>query len=228
MSLERWAKLICRVQGDLSRTKYDDNMQSIFLIYYNVILIILALQFFWLLLNQRAKKAYFKELMRFQTPTSVLSRYYDWRISSVKNTAVESISFFVVLFAFIIYYLVALEWLVEVIVIVTFLVVLPVISAVIAIKRTSEYVRVENEIESRVESSDDKIAVARIIVDNLFHQGPNADGQAWLALFRIARKRSITGYSIRDVLLEKERELRQAVPDQSVSQSENKRGVSLQ
>jgi hypothetical protein len=53
----------------------------------------------------------------------------------------------------------------------------------------------------------DRYGIAKDIVDNLFMQGSMGDGRVWFALYRIAQEPNPVGYIIRDVLIEKNREV---------------------
>ena len=56
-------------------------------------------------------------------------------------------------------------------------------------------------------SSVDKYGIARNMVDDLFMQGAMGDGRVWFALYRIAQESNPVGYIVRDVLIEKNREV---------------------
>lgn len=65
----------------------------------------------------------------------------------------------------------------------------------------------ERSIITGVGSSVDKFGIAKDIVDNLFMQGSMGDGRIWFALYRIAQESNPVGYIVRDVLIEKNREV---------------------
>jgi hypothetical protein len=65
----------------------------------------------------------------------------------------------------------------------------------------------ESRIVTAIGSSVDKFRIAKEMVENLFIQGPMGDGRIWFALYRIAQEPHPTGYIIRDVLIDKNREV---------------------
>ena len=64
----------------------------------------------------------------------------------------------------------------------------------------------ENRIISAIRTANDKISVARMMVDDLYMEGAMGDGRKWFALFKIAQRQDQIGWVIRDVLIEKGKE----------------------
>ena len=57
----------------------------------------LFLQGVWLYLGRRARDVYLGDIMQFRKPSSLISKYYDWRVTSFVNALVEGIVFLFIL-----------------------------------------------------------------------------------------------------------------------------------
>jgi len=149
--------------------------------------------------------------MHFRKPSSVLSRYYDWRVTKFLNALIEGIVFLVILLASLILIsiiLVDFAAFIDAILYVLFVMFLSFLSSIQMAWRVKEINQRENELRSSISSSTDKIGVAREMIENLIVQGPMGDGRIWFALYRLAQKPNQVGWAIRDVLFEKAKELR--------------------
>ena len=147
--------------------------------------------------------------MTFRSPSGRLSRYYSWRVTSFENALGEGAVFLVLLVSSI--YALGLsifpfEQVNEAFAIVLFVVFLSLLSALQHAWRVKEVVDGEDRINTAIKKSNDKIGVAKMMVDDLYLQGAMGDGRTWFALFKLAQKQDQVGWVIRDVLLEKGKE----------------------
>jgi len=90
--------------------------------------------------------------------------------------------------------------------IVLFVVLLSLLSALQHAWRVKEVVDNENRIAIGIQIATDKIGVTRMMVDDLYIQGAMGDGRTWFALFKLAQRQDQVGWTVRDVLLEKGKE----------------------
>ncbi len=177
------------------------NMTSITIILHG-----LLLQSIWLFVGRMARDKYLGDIMSFRSPSSRLSRYYHWRVTSFQNALIEGCVFMIVLIVSIILLTTTLygfELMMSSNFIVFFVVFLSFISVMQHAWRVKEVVDSEARIVASVGYSKDKIGVTRTMVDNLYLQGPMGDGRTWFALFRLAQRPDVIGWTIRDVLIER-------------------------
>jgi len=147
--------------------------------------------------------------MSFRTPSSRLSKYYEWRVKRFENALVEGAIFLILLVASLYtigFSLFPIKDVNEAYPIVLFVVFLSLISALQHAWRVKEVVDAEGRIVTAIKTSTDKIGVAKMMVDDLYLQGAMGDGRTWFALFKIAQRQDQVGWVIRDVLIEKGRE----------------------
>ena len=176
-----------------------------------IILHALLMQGIWLYLGRHARNRYLADIMHFRAPSSTLSRYYDWRVRRFVNALVEGIVFLVILLGSMILLSVALAnfaAFMDVILYVIFVMFLSIISAVQMAWRVKEINERENRIITSIGISIDKVGIARELVEDLMIQGSMGDGRVWFALYRLAQKPNQAGWAIRDVLIEKGKEMR--------------------
>jgi len=143
--------------------------------------------------------------MAFRSPSSRLSRYYHWRVTSFQNALIEGSVFMILLVGSIILLttiLYGFELMMNSGFIVFFIVFLSFISVMQHAWRVKEVVDSQSRIVASVGYSKDKIGVTKEMVENLYMQGPMGDGRTWFALFRLAQRPDTIGYTIRDVLIE--------------------------
>ena len=100
-----------------------------------------------------------------------------------------------------------LSELLDVIVIVTFVLGLASLSSIQMVWRVKKVIEQEIVLMHNISSSGDMIGKTKIIVDELYEANPKDSGHLWFALFRIAQFENSLGYSVRDVLLEKGKEV---------------------
>lgn len=170
----------------------------------------LLLQTFWLFIGRRARNKYLYDIMHFREPTSAMSRYYHWRVTRFVNAFLEGVLFQFILVASLVIvsiFIADLSLFVDSILFVAFVMILSFISSIQMAKRVKEINNQENVIITSIGTSTDKFGIARDMVDNLFMQGSMGDGRVWFALYRIAQLPNPIGYIVRDVLLEKNREV---------------------
>ena len=178
---------------------------------YVIILHALLMQGIWLYLGRFARNRYLTDIMHFREPSSALSRYYNWRVSSFVNALAEGVAFLVILLGSLILLSAALASFAaffDVILYVMFVMFLSLLSSLQMAWRVKEINERENSIITSIGTSTDKIGVARDIVENLMVQGSMGDGRVWFALYRLAQRPNRAGWAIRDVLIEKGREMR--------------------
>lgn len=176
-----------------------------------VIIHALFMQGVWLFLGRRARDKYLGDIMHFRAPSSFMSRYYDWRVTRFINAVIEGIVFLVILLGSLILLSVALADLtlfMDVILYVLFVMFLSFLSSMQMAWRVKEINERENNIVISIGTSTDKVGIARAMVEDLMIQGSMGDGRVWFALYRLAQRPNQAGWAIRDVLIEKGREMR--------------------
>jgi hypothetical protein len=172
----------------------------------------LFMQGVWLYLGRRARDRYLGDIMRFRAPSSFTSRYYDWRVTRFINALIEGVVFLVILLGSLILLSVALADFAALmsaslyVVIVMFLSLLSSIQMAWRVKEINER---ENRIITSIATSVDKVGIARELIENLMIQGSMGDGRVWFALYRLALRPNQIGWAIRDVLIEKDKEMRE-------------------
>ncbi len=169
----------------------------------------LLLQAIWLYIGRISRNRYLTDIMVFQAPSSRLSRYYHWRVSSFENAFGEGIAYLLILIASLYglgFALFDFEQVNGAFLIVIFVVLLSLMSALQHAWRVREVVDSENKIAIGIQIATDKIGVTRQMVDDLYIQGAMGDGRTWFALFKLAQRQDQVGWTVRDVLLEKGKE----------------------
>jgi hypothetical protein len=169
----------------------------------------LVLQSAWLYLGRISRNRYLADIMTFRQPSSRLSRYYSWRITSFENAFSEGVVFLILLVSSLYtigFSLFPVQDVNGAFLIVVFVVFLSFLSALQHSWRVKEIVDGEGRINTAIRTATDKIGVARMMVDDLYLQGVMGDGRTWFALFKLAQKQDQVGWVIRDVLLEKGKE----------------------
>ncbi|MHA1971013.1 MAG: hypothetical protein ACTSXE_04125 [Candidatus Thorarchaeota archaeon] len=169
----------------------------------------LLLQAIWLYIGRISRNRYLTDIMIFQAPSSRLSRYYHWRVTSFENAFSEGIAYLLILIASLYglgFALFDLEQVNGAFLIVLFVVLLSLMSALQHAWRVREVVDSENKIAIGIQIATDKIGVTSQMVDDLYIQGAMGDGRTWFALFKLAQRQDQVGWTVRDVLLEKGKE----------------------
>ena len=177
-----------------------------------VIIHALFMQGVWLFLGRRARDRYLGDIMHFRVPSSTMSRYYDWRVNKFINALIEGVVFLVILLGSLILISVVLidfAAFIDAIFYVVFVMFLSLLSSMQMAWRVKEINERENRIISSIGTSTDKVGIAREMIENLIIQGSMADGRIWFALYRLAQRPNQVGWAIRDVLIEKGKEMRE-------------------
>ena len=172
----------------------------------------LFLQGVWLYLGRRARDKYLGDIMHFRTPSSSMSRYYDWRVTGFANALIEGVVFLVILLVSLILMSITIADLatfVDASLYVLFVMFMTFLSSMQMAWRVREINERESNIMSSLGASTDKVGIARDIVENLMIQGSMGDGRVWFALYRLAQRPNQVGWAIRDVLIEKGKEMRE-------------------
>jgi hypothetical protein len=175
---------------------------------FQIILAAVVFQFMWMTLIKRAQDTYVVDITHFRPPSSRLSSYYEWRISDFGNILLEIIIYHVLLVTAIVLLTVPTGLLGELgnLVVVFFIIfTLSLLSSGQMLRRVRQIITREQRIVFTLNAAEDKIGRARTIVEDLY-QG-HEEGHIWFALFKVAQMKDPIGYSVRDVLIEKGKEL---------------------
>jgi len=190
-------------------------MQNLVSLYsFTIVINALFLQGILIYLVRSGRNAYLNSIMNFRKPKSSLARYYAWRIKRLLNTVIEGIVFEIILVASIVVILYprgGVQLIIELLAITVFVVVLSAISSIQMIMRVREVLKKEELILKKIDDADDKIGIIRQMVEELYQAGAYADGQAWFSLFKIAQQQDVTGWSVRDVLMEKSKAIAERI-----------------
>lgn len=176
----------------------------------------LFMQGVWLYLGRRARNTYLGDIMQFRAPSSAMSRYYDWRVTRFINALIEGVVFLVILLGSLILLSVALADFAAFMgasLYVLFVMFLSFLSSMQMAWRVKEINERENGIMTSIGTSTDKVGIARVLVEDLMIQGSMGDGRVWFALYRLAQRPNQVGWAIRDVLIEKGKEMREMFQD---------------
>lgn len=150
--------------------------------------------------------AYLKDLVSFRAPSSRLSRYFRWRVDSVRNSTLDAIIFemaLVITVLIMIAVAITPDEYTIMLPIFAFVVILSSASTLQSINRVRGAQMIEKTVVTRMRSQQDKIGAARSIVIPLLMNRSKADAQNWFVLYRIAQHQDPVGWSIRDALLDK-------------------------
>jgi hypothetical protein len=170
----------------------------------------LFMQFIWLAFSRRAKNQYISDITRFRAPSSFSSKYYSWHLRKVWHSLLEGVIFQIFLISTIIVIVdvtADFDTLIYISPIIAFVAVLSFISSIQAALRVKEVLEREASISAILSKSDDKIGDTKEMIEDLMLQGPHADGRIWFALFKLALRQDALGWSIRDALFEKNKEI---------------------
>ena len=161
-------------------------------------------------MGRRARDIYLGDLMGFRTPTSSMSRYYNWRVSRFLNALIEGVVLLVILLCSLVLVSVILidfAAFLEAIFYVVFVMFLTFLSSMQMAWRVREINQRESSLQSMIGTAADKVGIVRELVEDLIEQGQMGDGRVWFALYRLAQRPNQVGWAIRDVLIEKGREM---------------------
>jgi hypothetical protein len=171
-----------------------------------IVIAAMFVQMIWMIIARRARDAYLKDLATFRTPSSRLSRYFRWRVSSVLNSALDAIIFEMALVITVIIMIVVAitpdEYTIMLPVF-AFVVILSSASTLQSINRVRGALKIEETVVTRMQSQEDKIGAAKSIILPLLRNRSKDDAQNWFVLYRIAQHQDPVGWSIRDALLDR-------------------------
>ena len=190
-------------------------MQNLFTMLSTIIVMTgLFLQFLWLFISRIGKNRYLDDITSYRKLSSRLSRYYSWRLQSVGNVLMESIVLVIVVLAISTGLVIVVTLTVDLLTLIpiyAFVGVLTLVSGLQTTWRVKGLLKVQNEITVGLENETDKIGKVRELADKLDVTGSTTDGRVWFALFRLAQEQNAVGWSIRDVLLAKRKEIQERV-----------------
>ena len=168
-----------------------------------ILLNALFIQIAWMSLTRRARDMYLRDLARMRAPTSRLSRYYGWKMSSVVNSVLDGILLIVILTGALVL-MIDPAMIAAFIAIILFVVILTGLATVQSAFRVRHSRTREARLVAELEQSDDKISTVRKTVIPLLSAGPLADGRMWFTLYRVAQLQDPNGWAVRDVLMDEE------------------------
>jgi hypothetical protein len=202
-------------------------MQNLVSFYsFTIVINALFLQGILIYLVRGGRNSYLNSIMNFRKPKSSLARYYAWRTKELLNTVIEGIVFEIILIGsivIIVYPRGGVQLVIDLLAIILFVVILSSLSSIQMTMRVREILKKEKVILKKIDDSDDKIGTIRQMVEELYQAGAYADGQIWFALFKIAQQQDVTGWSVRDVLMEKSKAIAERI-DSHMSEIGRKSG----
>ena len=163
-----------------------------------------------MLLGRRGREFYIRDITSFRKPSSLTGRYYGWHLSGARNALTEGVALDIVLV--LVVYGVALflgdsYLIIAALPVLVFVLALSFISPLQTASRVGGLAEIERKLSDEIGQSTDKVGRARAIVENLLSPLQIPDGRYWFALFRIALRQDPIGWSVRDVLMEKAKDL---------------------
>ena len=168
-----------------------------------ILLNALFIQIAWMSIARRARDRYLRDLAGMRNPTSRLSRYYRWRVSSVANSIIDGIIFLSILTTALML-MVDISQIMSFIALILFVVLLSGITTVQSVYKIRQSNAREVLLITKMEQSSDKVSTARETVIPLLSAGPLADGRMWFTLYRVAQRQDPIGWALRDVLQDEE------------------------
>ncbi len=186
-------------------------MQSVVQV-YSFVVITNALFFQGVLtyIVRKGRNNFLDDISNFRRPSSALSRYYSWRVTKLRNALLETVLFETFLISSIIGIIASagiLNLLLPLSPVILFVVIISTLTSLQMSWRVKGIVEREENILSRLRSTEDKIGLVREMVDELYQAGAYADGRIWFALFKITLREDSMGWSVRDVLMEKSKKI---------------------
>lgn len=171
-----------------------------------IVLVALSIQMVWMSVARKARDTYLRDLVVFRKPSKSLSRYYEWRMDSVRNAVIDGVAFVSVLLIVIVimvYGSIPMSEFIGFLPIIMFVIAVSILATVQSVVRVDRSKKTEMGITQRIEAAVDKIGVAREIVLDLIQSDGKENGRIWYVLYRIAQRQDGIGWSMRDVLLDK-------------------------
>ncbi len=168
----------------------------------------LLVQFVWLAINRRASNGYIAAITQYRRPTSALPRIYGWSVEDVRNSLLEGLMLNTLLLLLTAVYAALYSSVENVLMnlpMLGFVFALSVASSVQMTRRVQSLAKVRKKTVESVGNGVDIIANVRAIVDQL-RESSAPDGRVWFVLFEMALRQDTTGYSVRDVLMDKSKD----------------------
>ncbi len=159
---------------------------------------------------RKARDNYVRDITHFREPKGPLSKYYSWRIGSVRRAASESLIVNMLAIAAVVIYALILDSIYMIVELLPFIILVAavaVVGAVLVARRVHNLIEARRGVEMRLENSEYLVEGARNIINDLLISESESKGRTWFALFQIAQRQDKTGWSVRDVILEKEEEI---------------------
>lgn len=172
---------------------------------YLFVVLAFMIQIFWFMLQRRGQIDYAQDLYHFRGPTTVFSRYYAWRSSTVGKSVIDAGLFNIVSLGLIVVFgvlTVGPEGMMEISALVVLIGVFSVFNVGQIARRVRERIELERTIIRNMSQSVDKVGEARRLVEQQVLTGQSRNPTVWFALFRVAQIQDQIGWSLRDVLLE--------------------------
>ncbi|MGV9169501.1 MAG: hypothetical protein ACOC38_06110 [Promethearchaeia archaeon] len=184
------------------------------LLTYLIIGAVLLIQFVWMWLIRKGRDFYLRDIAHLRRASGMLSKYYHWRISGVRNAIGEGVIFEFVLIVAIVgisYLMSTISALLQILPILLMVVGLSLISVVQGIRRVRSLNQKEESVLEQLEEAEYKVEEARDIVDRLAQTDAESSGEMWFALFKLATRQDLIGVSVREVLQERAKYLSEKV-----------------
>lgn len=163
-----------------------------------------------MLFTRRGREGYIRSITNFRKPSSASERFYGWHLSSPGNAALEGTiidSVIILLVLYVTFTFADMSYFVGALPVLILVLVLSIAGPIQTARRVGGLVRIERKLYDDINTAPDKVSQVRTIIDNLLSPLQVPDGRYWFALFRIALRQDPVGYSARDVLMEKAKEL---------------------
>ncbi len=183
-----------------------------------IIITALGFQFLWMFVVRKARDNYVRDITHFREPNGPLSKYYNWRVGSVRRAASESLIVNMMAIAAVVIYALIFEsiyMIVELLPFIILVAVVAIVGAVLVARRVHNLIEARRRVEGRLDNSEYLVEGARNIIDDLLISESASKGRTWFALFQIAQRQDKMGWSVRDVILEKEDEIKKRSANQN-------------
>jgi len=189
----------------------EASMQMIAAGYWYFVLIAgLVVQGVWMLLTRWGRERYIRSITNFRKPSSASEQFYGWHLSAPGNVVLEAIivdSAIVLLVLYVTFTQADMSYFMGALPVLALVMILSIVAPIQTARRVGGLVRIEKELYDNINAATDKVSQVRTVIDNLLNPLQVPDGRYWFALFRIALTEDPVGWSARDVLMEKAKEL---------------------
>jgi hypothetical protein len=140
----------------------------------------------------------------------VSERFYGWHLSGQSHGVLEGIiidGVIVLLVLYATFLLADMSYFMGALPVLLLFLLLSIMSPIQTSRQVAGLIQIETKLYSDINTATDKVGRVRSIIDNLLGPLQVPDGRYWFALFRIALRQDPVGWSTRDVLIEKAKEL---------------------